>query len=1803
MLTDPKNSLITPRVEANQKRSRWRGQSHVGLLFWIASLVVGSAVWLNLVFTAQTDQTAGSLRRAAWASGGRGDNRATGRDGGAIQLEVTANMDTCGFGNAIGGDAVASSCASKEAQISVHAKIKNETLAANIDGLFLTLAASSDFETWWLANDGILLPREQFALAPAVVTPRHRERLETLFRAEQLKAAEVVNPQVERVPSDRVAAVDLAPLVPPMFHGSGAIEINEAIALDTMFGLANESHCQLEDTGQCVGPGMPAACVGGDVCRNFNDPPNPDGCRSAAPTSGCDWVPALDCSAKNQDGRPVYADAAACPEHRNCRWMRSASCSLNLDEFLEAYRQLRQRYEPDHEVSTYACVGSPGFVYLSACVHAGMPNAKQLRTGCSSWKTRNLWSRQPCNDVRGPPFGECRALSIACGPTCRSGAGSDKTPWQTSDPDSPLNYCNRTSGFVRSDVMDEMKLIPLGWPALLFAIVYTMGLCSTFQMFMPGVGVRQGQRPTWDRMQLAIKGGRLDTFGTNREKLEHDHSRRQWHGEWGLSSAARSWKSRASGRTSVRPSEHQGDGKQTSWPDERELVSGSAADVELMTAASAGVDAPRVQMAADHSTADITAISLAPLGSFKGDYIDVEDEQAELMQQVETLTGMNLPSDWEPMEECNGQTTVSFSISASEGRNIILRNLIGKVAANLELKKRVWNDQSAPATPMQIIDGFADEGHRVGAYYLMRAVSVAFYVAMPPSTALKIANLWIKAMNSHKSAGNVDIFDEGKPMPNEWGLGENKKVNLFELLSPVERRRSEVQYIELFHSLFHSLNSFTLPIDFLFNRVLELPAIGKPTHEALLHKTRAMYEANGHNAPALLARLRSAPRLAEQEEPLKELLGASFLEELLGTMSLEEGSDSTQARKVLLDHLLPNVLCHLGSSTDATPTVRDLLVAKLLCEDASAQPNDEAADYESTARDRTGSEMGMVIEPSSTQAPAVEPLSSGTSYAGFVRAKRAQANALANINVFHPSGVTETVSKLRASKTRSAPAGTRSTKEAANSAGLTPIASGKLPGDTSTPPPVPSVANPLRAKYEDSIDFFHASFVTMAGPLLFGFVCETTPHEDGERGVPCNAAAFMQALKELSANRAEPLATDAYFSLVSSRAPILDSDTQALMQDAINPRYLAFDFCVEVVKTDFNPSGEAAIRAVYLARGRPDKWQQWTKGDHRRCVQRGVWVSRKPKDLKDNNEWWRERRTIGLVEAIDEPTLIGNGKTARVFWYTSPEEDQSVAADRREEGSSEEPLKSLEVLNLHLGKAGGLNFGLEALLRLGITAPSTTFPMFFGIIDARHSCDSRFWEHVLPAFYLLNGDADERISFDPEICLVQLPHSYIGTKADTDPLDIRNDFLFSGMAVIRDSSYGMTSCGTGGIWAITSSSATDAGRYFYGRTMIEDTSTSHQKFLQGKRSVFLPPKRGTDDQLMRAVPKVSANYLEALERWDTGAVQILLSMSIWHSRFWLTLLAMLAVCTAVIAPMYVYYQFGELYYIWTGQEDQVAPVVGNVLGNRYIIDTIILCFSVIVFLTVFGIPTVLSWCFKDSFGARMLNYYLRFLIILFNSVYPLNALATIYWLSLPPFLCFTGEFPFSLEVWTAVFGSLVLMLVQFAMVAKMKADSEVLGSELDEISIFRSQQLDLVTVPIKLRAIVKGVSTALKDLIGKEDNSWWESFGAGHSKAWVQTWLLLVFSTMTVAVIVGTVKMIIAAVTEVGFEDMVLPTSFGMGQALINMWVLWGPMRYLMQDSKERPKPVLRYVNLCLIFVVALTVLVVQSEASSLVPT
>ena len=230
-------------------------------------------------------------------------------------------------------------------------------------------------------------------------------------------------------------------------------------------------------------------------------------------------------------------------------------------------------------------------------------------------------------------------------------------------------------------------------------------------------------------------------------------------------------------------------------------------------------------------------------------------------------------------------------------------------------------------------------------------------------------------------------------------------------------------------------------------------------------------------------------------------------------------------------------------------------------------------------------------------------------------------------------------------------------------------------------------------------------------------------------------------------------------------------------------------------------------------------------------------------------------------------------------------------------------------MNVHLGKAGGLNFGMQAVLmklyEAGLEPPSETRPMFFAITDARHAGDERWWLHILPPFFMTNphDETDAAVAFDKSIAFVQVAHSYLGIEANTDYLDMRNDFMFTGMAVVRDQAYGMTSCGTGGIWSITRHNQLDS--YFFGRTMIEDTASSTEMFLQGRKSVYVTPfaNKAAEHQLMCAVPKVSANFLEALERWDKGAVQCFCAQAATFTKGWFWLAAL------------VYLFFGALFLV------------------------------------------------------------------------------------------------------------------------------------------------------------------------------------------------------------------------------------------------------------------------------------------------
>jgi len=429
---------------------------------------------------------------------------------------------------------------------------------------------------------------------------------------------------------------------------------------------------------------------------------------------------------------------------------------------------------------------------------------------------------------------------------------------------------------------------------------------------------------------------------------------------------------------------------------------------------------------------------------------------------------------------------------------------------------------------------------------------------------------------------------------------------------------------------------------------------------------------------------------------------------------------------------------------------------------------------------------------------------------------------------------------------------------------------------------------------------------------------------------------------------------------------------------------------------------------------------------------------------------------------------------------------------------------------------------------------------------------------VLPTFHELRGANEELLKFDPEICLCQLAHSYIGMEHSTDKLDMRNDFLFTGMALIRDRCYGMTSCGTGGIWALTDPH--DIDNFFFGRTMIEDTSTSTKCFLQGRRSVYIPPTRGTNKQLMRAVPKVSANYLDALERWDTGAVQCFLAQAVTQKWFYITYGSNLLLMFAVLGPTF----FTDNRDLWRIVEDPF----------KYFWDALVYCISAGVFLCLF-----FSSIFFSVFSPKTLNNMLRYLILLFNSVYPFNTVASVFWLIIPPWLCLTAEFPFNLDAVTAIVGSMILKIVEFSIISKMKKDSEVQGSELDEMSIFRSQQMDKVTVPIKIRAIYKGFLTGYRDMVQKHDNSWWESFGGSKTAQWVKIWLMSINFAMVVSIL-ASIYWLITAALGIGtytLVDVTLPVIFGMVQAVINLWVTYDPLIFILKGNV--PRVTLRYVE------------------------
>ena len=219
---------------------------------------------------------------------------------------------------------------------------------------------------------------------------------------------------------------------------------------------------------------------------------------------------------------------------------------------------------------------------------------------------------------------------------------------------------------------------------------------------------------------------------------------------------------------------------------------------------------------------------------------------------------------------------------------------------------------------------------------------------------------------------------------------------------------------------------------------------------------------------------------------------------------------------------------------------------------------------------------------------------------------------------------------------------------------------------------------------------------------------------------------------------------------------------------------------------------------------------------------------------------------------------------------------------------------------------------------------------------------------------------------------------------------------------------------------------------------------------------------------------MSANYLEALERWDTGAIQCFCAQALFRSWFWAMLGWMLTLMISMVAPAWV-----PLHALDHGLGGLGAAITSSPSEHAGL-AVLMACACLWIIFVVTSVM-LLYW------SPAHINSVLRRTIIFFNVTYPFNSISSVFWVVIPPWICMTGKFPFSFSPVFAIAGrarapraslaslpspslaspphrrprgagSLVLRLVEWMIVLKTKKESLRNGTQLREYSIFRSQQ-------------------------------------------------------------------------------------------------------------------------------------------------
>lgn len=325
---------------------------------------------------------------------------------------------------------------------------------------------------------------------------------------------------------------------------------------------------------------------------------------------------------------------------------------------------------------------------------------------------------------------------------------------------------------------------------------------------------------------------------------------------------------------------------------------------------------------------------------------------------------------------------------------------------------------------------------------------------------------------------------------------------------------------------------------------------------------------------------------------------------------------------------------------------------------------------------------------------------------------------------------------------------------------------------------------------------------------------------------------------------------------------------------------------------------------------------------------------------------------------------------------------------------------------------------------------------------------------------------------------------------------------------------------------------------FNEETMIEDTASSHDVIIQGRKGVY------HFERLVVGARKGEADYLAAVFRWSKGAVQLLWTSYIpWKHFYWWPWLSLVL----YVIPIMFCIAFLEMINVESIVEDGEGWVYYTVC-HGFGVD---MCTGNHGHLQLYNLvlnPVYIGyviWMVLVVIGGFLNRRICAYMIMVENTVYPFTAICGALWVIFPVVMCITGDSPVSMDATTLVFGALWMQLNFYIILSKIKSWAPLdEGKKPPEISMLRAQQMYFLTPMLHLYAIVQGSISGFGIVFLNRDASFWSSFDNTTPLVIAKVWTICLFTLLVSSMITGIVRgsMCLAGLCGGTFQSYVLGT-------------------------------------------------------------